>query len=96
MILFSRMNLDEGVASVCDIGEAVADDTVYSTYFLRESTQCHHSKDCIDMTNLNKKTDISIDRLKTFPRIVFLGTVSSKSSSYRNSTSILVHTKYVQ
>lgn len=89
------MNIDERIVSVCDIGEKVADDILYSTYFLRGSSQCHHSKDCSDVTNLNKKTNISIDRLKTFPRIVFLGTVSTSSSPYRNPTSILVHTKYV-
>lgn len=90
------MNFDEGIARVCNIGEAMADDTLYSTYFLRGSTGGQDRIDCIDVSNLNKTTDISIDRLKTFPKIVFLGTVSSTSSRHRNSTSILVHTKYVQ
>lgn len=94
------MNLDEKIASVCDIGKDTTDDTLYSTYVLRGSTQNHDWKTCTDRTNLNENTDINdrliIDRLKTYPRIVFLGTVSTQSSPYRNPTSILVHTKYVQ
>lgn len=34
---------------------------------------------------------VDINRLKTFPRIVFLGTVSAIASQDRNHTSILVH-----
>lgn len=94
------MNMDEGLASVCDIREAATDDTLFSTYILRGSSESHHRKSSEDVTNLNKNTDINdrliIDRLKTYPRIVFLGTVSTQPSPYRNSTSILVHTKYEQ
>lgn len=94
------MNLDERIASVCDIGKATVSETLYSTYFLRGSTQSQHLESCTDMADLNKQTDINtrlaIDRIKTYPRVVFLGTVSSTPGPYRNSTSILVYTKYVK
>lgn len=36
---------------------------------------------------------VDIKRLKAYPKIVFLGTVSASASLERNHTSILIHTK---
>lgn len=65
----------------------------YSTYYLNQNDSVIENSKNID--RLDFDTSLNFDRQKTFPKIIFLGTVSARSTSHRNNTSILVHTTYV-
>lgn len=65
----------------------------YSKYYLKRDGFPKGTTKITDTTpeNLVFDQSLNIEHRKTFPKIVFLGTVSAKASSYRNNTSILVH-----
>lgn len=65
----------------------------YSKYYLKQDGFPKRTTKITDKTpeNLAFDQSMNIEHRKTFPKIVFLGTVSAKASSHRNNTSILVH-----
>lgn len=80
---------------VCDLNEYTGDkSTFFSKYYLRRPTSINiESANESEEINVQiVEPDISLSRLKVFPKIVFLGTNSSIASPYRNVASILVHT----
>lgn len=70
------------------------DTKFYSKYYLTGSSTTDSDIQTSEknMKSIQFHQSLDIDRLKMFPKIVFLGTVSAIASSYRNNTSILVHT----
>lgn len=44
-----------------------------------------------NIETLDFQQTLDIEHLKTFPKIIFLGTVSARASPIRGNTSILVH-----
>lgn len=66
------------------------DSEFYSTYYLNQNDSVINVCKNIDRPDFD--TSLNFDRQKTFPKIIFLGTVSARSTSHRNNTSILVHT----
>lgn len=70
------------------------DSEFYSTYYLNQNDSVIEVPKNIDLDidRLDFDTSLNFDRQKTFPKIIFLGTVSARSTSHRNNTSILVHT----
>lgn len=83
---------------VCDLSQLQNDDkhdsTFYSMYHLKRANVVEedHNINHNDMSRFEFRKNLDIDHLKTFPKIVFLGTVSAKASPTRNNTSILLHT----
>lgn len=79
----------------CDLSRLENDDrtdsTFYSSYYLkrRVSSSKDNTKKSIPV-DFDQSMDI--DHLRTYPKIVFLGTVGSIATSVRNNTSILVQT----
>lgn len=51
-----------------------------------------HKDDKLALCQPKFRQSVDIDRLKTYPKIVFLGTVSATASAERNHTSILIDT----
>lgn len=82
----------ERSTSVCDLSENFKIDSsqLFSTYYLRRLKPIETKDSKID--DLNRKSNVCLDRLKTYPKIVIFGTVSALPTPYRNSTSILVQT----
>lgn len=70
------------------------DSTIYSTYYLKRGSSSKNNNETIgrDVNVSDFQQSFDLNHLKTYPKIVFLGTVSAKASSIRNNTSILVHT----
>lgn len=70
------------------------DSEFYSTYYLNQNDSVIEVPKNIDLDidRPDFDTSLNFDRHKTFPKIIFLGTVSARSTSHRNNTSILVHT----
>lgn len=91
-----RMQLNVSKAS-CDLtllqNEHTKNSSAYSKYYLRGGNGIDSRKQDIDetMENVDFSQTFDFEHLKTFPKIVFLGTVSAIASSTRTNTSILVH-----
>lgn len=68
----------------------------YSTYYFNgiDSKNTLDKMNDQQMKNPQFDQSLDIERLKTFPKVVFLGTVSAIASLQRNNTSILVHATY--
>lgn len=96
-----RMQLDVSKAA-CDLNLLQNDDTkntsTFSKYYLNggDLIESHgmvrEQGSGENMVNANFNQTFDFDHLKTFPKIVFLGTVSAMATSTRANTSILVHT----
>lgn len=67
---------------------------VYSRYYLRGLKNPKKSTQAPDVV-FNKsdfQQSLDIEHQRAYPKIVFLGTVSTMATPYRNNSSILVHT----
>lgn len=71
-------------------GNNMLESEFYSTYYLNQNDSVIEVPKNIDRPDFD--TSLNFDRQKTFPKIIFLGTVSASSTLHRNNTSILVHT----
>ncbi|XP_031621722.1 ribonuclease Z, mitochondrial-like [Contarinia nasturtii] len=73
--------------------EDKSDSQIFSKYYLTGSGEIDNdSTSSNDITSYDFDHCLDINRLKTFPKIVFLGTVSAVPTKTRNNTSILLHT----
>lgn len=69
----------------------------YTKYYLANGDSPNkntekHNDDKLLIRQPKFQQSVDIDRLKTYPKIVFLGTVSALASPERNHTSILIDT----
>lgn len=67
------------------------DTNFYSTYYLK-GWEALKAKKYEELNRFDFQQSFDIDRMKLFPKVVFLGTVSVMASPTRNNTSILLHT----
>lgn len=92
----SNHSLDLNRLIIKDISTLQDSTNFYSTYYFNESDS---KSSLVKMENPKMKNpqfdqNLDIEHLKSFPKVVFLGTVSATASLQRNNTSILVHTTY--
>lgn len=70
----------------------------YTKYYLangaspNKSAEKHNNDKLLSIRQPKFQQSVDIDRLKIYPKIVFLGTVSAIASLERNHTSILIDT----
>lgn len=85
----------DGSKKVCDLFQieefSSTQSKFYSTYYLRGYNSAKEFSQATESVPEMYDRKVNVDREKTFPKIVFLGTVSAMASLQRNNTSILVH-----